>query len=86
MQYNSVPETSPKLPQLLLMSVHTHTHTHTYSCQVQRSSNGLEIATSTSKASVTFDPFRVDFHVNNEIAVVLNSRGLMNFEHYRNKK
>ncbi len=40
----------------------------------------------TTKVSVTFDPFQMDFYVNNEIAVVLNSRGLMNFEHYRKKK
>ena len=39
-----------------------------------------------AKASVTFDPFQVDFYVNGEIAVVLNSRGLLNFEYHRNKK
>ena len=46
----------------------------------------MDLTTATAKASVTFDPFRVDFLVNGEIAVVLNSRGLMNFEEYRNKK
>ena len=38
------------------------------------------------KATVTFDPFRVDFSVNGEIAVVLNSRGLFTFEQYRKKR
>ncbi|XP_064403614.1 neutral alpha-glucosidase AB-like [Halichondria panicea] len=55
-------------------------------CKVQRSSTGLEVTSETTKVAVTFDPFQMDFYVNNEIAVVLNSRGLMNFEHYRNKK
>ena len=35
---------------------------------------------------MNFDPFQVDFYVNGEIAVVLNSRGLMNVEHFRTKK
>ena len=56
------------------------------SCKVQRTSGGLEITSTRTKASVTFEPFQVDFYINNEIAVVLNSRGLMNFEHYRNKR
>lgn len=56
------------------------------SCKVQRTSGGVEITSTTTKAAVTFDPFQMDFYVNNEIAVVMNSRGLMNFEHYRNKK
>ncbi len=53
---------------------------------MQRKSGGVEVTSSLTKASVTFDPFQIDFYVNNEIAVVLNSRGLMNFEQYRNKK
>lgn len=56
------------------------------SCKVQRKSGGVEITSSTTKASVTYDPFQVDFYVNNEIAVVLNSRGLMNIEHLREKR
>lgn len=46
----------------------------------------MEITSATTKASVTFDPFQVDFYVNNEIAVVLNSRGLMNVEYLRSKR
>lgn len=53
---------------------------------MQRKSGGVEVTSATTKASVTFDPFQVDFYVNNEIAVVLNSRGLMNVEHLRKKK
>ncbi len=56
------------------------------SCKVQRKSGGVEITSATTKASVTFDPFQIDFYVNNEIAVVMNSRKLMNFEHYRKKR
>lgn len=59
---------------------------HFFSCKVQRRSGGVEITSATTKASVTFDPFQVDFYVNNEIAVVLNSRGLMNVEHLRTKR
>ena len=55
-------------------------------CKVQRSSGGVEITAASTKASVTFDPFQIDFYVNNEIAMVMNSRGLMNFENYRKKK
>ena len=56
------------------------------SCKIQRGSNGVEISSDSTRASVTFSPFKVDFHVNNEIGVVLNSRGLLNFEHHRNKR
>ena len=46
----------------------------------------MEITSTKAKASVTFEPFQMEFYINNEIAVVLNSRGLMNFEHYRTKR
>lgn len=48
--------------------------------------NGLELVSGSAMASVTYDPFRIDFLVHNEIAVVLNSKGLLNFEPYRAKK
>lgn len=53
---------------------------------MQRKSGGVEITSATTKASVTFDPFQVDFYINNEIAVVVNSRGLMNVEYLRTKR
>ena len=56
------------------------------SCQVHRSSNGVEITSQTGKATVTYDPLQVELSVNGEIAVILNSRGLFNFEHYRKKR
>ena len=58
------------------------------SCQVvpRLEKDGLEIVSATTMASVNYNPFRIDFLVHNEIAVVLNSKGLMNFEHYRAKK
>eukprot|EP00045_Choanoeca_perplexa_P014658 m.174061 g.174061 ORF g.174061 m.174061 type:complete len:906 (+) comp16750_c0_seq2:34-2751(+) len=36
--------------------------------------------------AVSYKPFRVDFLRNNAVVVSLNSRGLMNFEHYREKQ
>ena len=53
---------------------------------MHRSSKGVEVTSQGGKATVTFDPFRVDFSVNGEIAVVLNSRGLFTFEQYRKKR
>eukprot|EP00731_Ephydatia_muelleri_P027270 Em0019g143a len=52
-------------------------------CQVQRTSDGLEITSSTSRALVTLSPFRIEFLTNNEIAAVFNSRGLFNFEPFQ---
>ena len=56
------------------------------SCKVQRRSEGVEVTSATTKASVSFNPFQMEFYVNNEIAVILNSRGLTNFEQYRAKR
>ena len=74
----------PLLPPPLLPLLNPHTLYS--SCKIQRGSNGVEISSDSTRASVTFSPFKVDFHVNNEIGVVLNSRGLLNFEHHRNKR
>ena len=57
----------------------------TRSCQVHRTSDGVEITSQSGKATVTYDPLRVELSINGEIAVVFNSRGLFNFEHYRRK-
>ena len=46
----------------------------------------MVVTTETAEAVVNFDPFKVDVSINGEIAVVLNSRGLLNIEHYRAKK
>ncbi|XP_065920024.1 neutral alpha-glucosidase AB-like [Dysidea avara] len=54
--------------------------------KVQRSSDGFQAVFGNSTAVITFSPFRVDFLVNNEVAVSVNNRGLLNIEHYRNKK
>jgi alpha 1,3-glucosidase len=35
---------------------------------------------------ITMKPLRLDFLVGNQIAVSVNSKGLMNFEHYQAKK
>ena len=57
-----------------------------YSWKVQRSSDGFQAVFGNSTAVITFSPFRVDFLVNSEVAVSVNNRGLLNIEHYRNKK
>ena len=56
------------------------------SWKVQRSSDGFQAVFGNSTAVITFSPFRVDFLVNSEVAVSVNNRGLLNIEHYRNKK
>ena len=47
---------------------------------------GVVVTTETTEAVITFDPFRIDVSVNGEIAAVINSRGLLNIEHYRAKR
>jgi alpha 1,3-glucosidase len=54
-------------------------------CKVHRSSDGVQITAVNTQAVVNFDPFRIDVSINGEIAVVLNSRELLNFETYRIK-
>ncbi|XP_048585965.1 neutral alpha-glucosidase AB isoform X2 [Nematostella vectensis] len=39
-----------------------------------------------SNIIVTYKPLRLDFLVGNEVVVSINTRGLLNFEHYRAKK
>lgn len=56
------------------------------SCKVQRSSEGIHVTSDGAEALVNFDPFRIDIRVNGEIATILNQRGLLNIEHYREKK
>ena len=53
---------------------------------MQRSSDGFQAVFGNSTVVITFSPFRVDFLVNNEVAVSINNRGLLNIEQYRNKK
>ena len=55
-------------------------------CQVHRTSDGVEVTSQAGKATVVYDPLQVELSINGEIAVVLNSRGLFNFEQYRKKR
>ena len=71
------PSLSPSLPPSLPPSL---------SCQVHRGSEGVEIISQIGKATVTYDPLQIEISVNGEIAVILNSRGLFNFEYYRKKR
>ncbi len=75
--------------QFLLMFVYTKYNYFILlfsSCTVQRSSEGVHITSEGTEAVINFDPFRIDIRINGEIATVLNSKGLLNFEHYREKK
>jgi alpha 1,3-glucosidase len=54
--------------------------------KVKQDDNGIHIQfDSDSSAVLTYKPFRLDFMVANEVAVSVNSKGLINFEHYREK-
>jgi len=55
--------------------------------KVKEDSNGVQLSFDESSSIVlTYNPFRLDFMVGNEVAVSVNSKGLMNFEHYREKQ
>lgn len=53
--------------------------------KVKQDDNSIHIKFGNNSVVLTYKPFRLDFLVHNEIAVSVNSRGLMNFEHYRTK-
>lgn len=54
---------------------------------MQRSASGtVQITAGNTEAKLYMDPFRIDFSVNSEIGVVMNSRNLLNIEHYRVKR
>ena len=80
------PSVSPSLPPSLSPSLPLPLPPSVLRCIVERSSSGIEVTSPGGKAVVTFNPFQVAFSVNGEIAVMLNSRGLFNFEHYRTKR
>jgi len=46
----------------------------------------LGLGESTSRAVLSFEPFRVDFLRDNQLLLSTNARGMMNFEHIRHKK
>ncbi|XP_035696628.1 neutral alpha-glucosidase AB-like isoform X1 [Branchiostoma floridae] len=48
--------------------------------------NSVTLGFLQNKAVVTSDPFRIDFLVDDELAISVNSRGLMKFEQYRKRK
>jgi len=53
---------------------------------VKQDDNGVQLTFDHGSSVVlTYKPFRLDFMVANEVAVSVNSKGLMNFEQYREK-
>ena len=57
-----------------------------YRWKVEQQAEGFTATHGNCTTAVTFKPFRVDFLVYKELAVSVNARGLLNFEHYREKK
>ncbi|RMX38788.1 hypothetical protein pdam_00017684 [Pocillopora damicornis] len=54
--------------------------------KLKQDDESVHIGFNNNSVVLTFEPFRLDFLVDNEVAVSVNSRGLMNFEHYREKQ
>ena len=54
--------------------------------KVEQQTAGFTATHGNCTTAVSFKPFRVDFLVYKELAVSVNARGLLNFEHYREKK
>lgn len=57
-----------------------------YRWKVEQQTEGFTATHGNCTTAVSFKPFRVDFLVHKELAVSVNARGLLNFEHYREKK
>ena len=54
--------------------------------KLKQDDDGVHIGFNNNSVVLTNDPFRLDFLVDNEVVVSVNSRGLMNFEEYREKR
>lgn len=54
--------------------------------KIKEDDNSVHLKFGNNSVVLTYQPFRLDFLVLDEIAVSVNSRGLMNFEHYRTKE
>ncbi|KAJ7374235.1 hypothetical protein OS493_007312 [Desmophyllum pertusum] len=54
--------------------------------KLKQDDESVHIGFNNNSVVLTFEPFRLDFLVDNEVAVSVNSRGLMNFEQYREKR
>ncbi|CAH3179912.1 unnamed protein product, partial [Porites evermanni] len=54
--------------------------------KLKQDDESLHIGFNNNSVILTYEPFRLDFLVDNEVAVSVNSRGLMNFEEYREKR
>jgi alpha 1,3-glucosidase len=54
--------------------------------KVGENDNQIHVKFNDNGLIITMTPLRLDFLVGNQIAVSVNSKGLMNFEHYEAKK
>ena len=54
--------------------------------KLKQDDDSVHIGFNNNSVVLTNDPFRLDFLVDNEVVVSVNSRGLMNFEEYREKR
>ena len=54
---------------------------------MQRGGSGTVLITAGStEVKLFLNPFKIEFFINSEIALVVNSRNLLNVEHYRAKR
>ena len=48
--------------------------------------NSIHLKFKNNTVKLTYEPFQLDFKVDQKVVTSFNSRGLMNFEHYREKE
>lgn len=53
---------------------------------VERTKDFITVTNADNKVTIHASPFKVDFYKNGKLVSVVNARGLMNFEHFREKK
>lgn len=51
----------------------------------ERSSELITVVNNDNKVKLYAKPFKAEFYKNGELVSIVNARGLMNFEHLRNK-
>ena len=53
---------------------------------VSQDSNSIISVFENTRVVITANPFRIDFHTNDQPTVSINSQGLLKFEHLRKKQ
>ncbi|CAB4000528.1 Neutral alpha-glucosidase AB, partial [Paramuricea clavata] len=79
-------EINPIHPRYEVQDVLVSEPTHSSYEKVSENDNQIHVKFNDNGLIITMKPLRLDFLVGNQIAVSVNSKGLMNFEHYQAKK